>query len=521
MKLKSISLLIVLCLAGLLLFSGCGADNQTAPADGGQNASDTLTVVITADPTSLDPSHISGSAMGQVVRQMYDTLFIYDEDYNIIPWLAESYEYEDDVTLVLHIRQGVKFASGEELKASDVLFTIKTAQAGTGASDSFQKILVDQCEIVDDYTIKLVTNGPVATLIAGLQLPDTGIMSEKAFNECNGDYLKLAETGGSGPFKLVTYTPGDRIVMAANENYWREGEPHFQNLIMRFVTDSSSRAIEAETGGADIVCNIASKDIEGVKAAEGVNFVSATGAQTVFLIMNTKKAPMDNDLVRQAVWYAVDVEMGVKLAYGDFGSLAEDWVCPGIKGSDPNRAAKYFPTRDIEKAKALLAEAGYPDGIEIELSVFSSNQERKDLGEAFQAQLAEAGIKVNLNVMELNAWSDYVYSGQADMTFYAMTGMCFEADRCLTQLMPTSSYYKVAGFDTPEFVGAVNNSLAALDEAERIGYYDEAITLLLENHVTLPCWHNELNAAVKDGIEGFTLNRSYEHHLLQFVYAAE
>ena len=512
---KAMYKLTALCLVAVMLLAGCGKSGSERGTP-----SDTLTVVISADPTILDPSHITGSAMGQVVRQMYDTLFIYDENYNITPWLAESYEYENDETLIIKLREGVKFASGEELKASDVLFTIKNAQAGTGASDSFQKINVDKSEVVNDYTVKLVTDGPVATLIAGLQLPDTGILSEKAFNECGGDYLKLAETGGSGPYKLVSYSPGDRIVMTANENYWREGEPYYKNLTMRFVTEASSRAIEAETGNADIVCNIASKDIETVKAAEGINFVSEAGAQTVFLICNTQLAPLDNPLVREAIWYAVDVDSGIKLAYGDFGFRAEDWVCPGIKGEDPERAGKYFPTRDVEKAKELLAQAGYPDGIEIELSVFSSNQERRDLGVVFQNQMAEAGINVKLNVMELNAWSDYVYSGQSHLTFYATTAMCFEADKCLTQLMPTSAYYKVSGFVPEEFTTAVNNSLAALDEEERVGYYSQAIDLLLENYVTLPVWHNELNATVKDGLEGFTLNRSYEHHLFQFVKPA-
>ena len=517
---KKATKLLVLFVAVLMIFSACGKKETASTITEQKKVNDTLTVVITADPAGLDPSHSSGSAMGQVIRQMYDTLFIYDENYNIVPWLAESYEYENDETLVLHMRKGVKFANGDELKASDVIFTIKTAQAGTGATDSFQKIVVDKSTVVDDYTVKLVTNGPVATLIAGLQLPDAGIYSEKAYKEANGDFLKLAKTGSSGPYKLDTYTPGDKISMTANENYWREGEPYYKNLVMRFVTDASSRAIEAETGGADIICNIASKDIASVKQAKGMNFVSEAGAQTVYLMINTQLAPMDSDLVRQAIWYAVDVDAGVKVAYGDFGSRAVDWVCPGIKGEDTTRKDTYFPKRDVEKAKALLAEAGYPDGIEIELSVFSSNQERRDLGEAFQAQMSEAGIKVNLNVMELNAWSDYVYAGKSHMTFYACTAMCFEADKALTQLMPTSSYYKVAGFIPDEFTSAVNNSLAALDTEQRSKYYCEAIDLLLKNHVTLPCWHNELNAVVKDGIEGFRLNRSYEHHLFQFCKPA-
>ena len=113
---KAIYKLTASLLAAVLLLAGCGGEPS-----GGQTGSDggeTLTVVISADPTILDPSHISGSAMGQVVRQMYDTLFVYDESYNITPWLAEKYEYENDETVILHIRKGVKFASGEELKAA-------------------------------------------------------------------------------------------------------------------------------------------------------------------------------------------------------------------------------------------------------------------------------------------------------------------------------------------------------------------------------------------------------------------
>jgi peptide/nickel transport system substrate-binding protein len=477
-----------------------------------------LTIVLSADPANLDPNDSDSQFHYQATRNIYETLFVYDDNYNIAPWLCEKYEQENESTIILHLRKGVKFHNGDEFKASDVYFTIKRSIDNKLASMvEFSNILIDKCEVVDDYTFKLVTNGPVATQIPLLENPATGIMSERAFKEANGDFVNGACVG-TGPFQFVSYAPGDQVLLKAFDGYWREGEPHFDNLLIRFISDSASRAIEAETGGADIVYDIGAKDIDSVNAANGVHIVAEVGTNTSHLLLNTAAAPLDNDLVRQAVWYGVDAAAAVKLAYGNFGAVANDWVCPGIKGSNPDLAASYFPARDVEKAKKCLADAGYPDGVELEIAVPSSQQERCDMAEVFQAQLAEVGIKVKVNIMEYSAWNAYILSGKHQATIYGFSAADFEADRALVQFMPTNVNYNLCQFDNKEFQEIVAKSFVTLDPEARYQLYRDAIVILMKNHITVPLWFKALNAAVKDDIEGFKITRSYEHHYLQYVY---
>lgn len=479
---------------------------------------DTLTVVLSADPANLDPNDSDSQTHYQATRNIYETLFVYDDNYNIAPWLCESYTYQDDETIILNLRKGVKFHNGDEFKAKDVYFTIKRViDNKLAAMVEFSNIDIEKCEIIDDFTFKLVTKGPIATQIPLLENPAAGIMNERAFIESKGDFL-AGGCVGTGPFQYVSYAPGDQLVLKAFDDYWRKGEPHFDNLVMRFIGDSASRAIEAETGGADIVYDIGAKNLESVDSAEGVRIISELGTNTSHLLINTSIPPLDNDLVRQAVWYGVDAEVAVKLAYGNYGAFATDWVCPGIKGSNPELAEKYFPKRDVAKAKECLKKAGYPNGVELEIIVPSNNQERCDMAEVFQAQLAEVGIKLKVNIAESSTWNSNILAGKSQMTIYGFSAADFEADRALVQFMPTNMNYNICKFDNKEFQNVVAKSFVTLDNEKRFQLYRDAIIMLMENHVSIPLWHKALNAAVKDEIKGFKITRSYEHHYLQYVY---
>jgi peptide/nickel transport system substrate-binding protein len=498
---------------GMALLSALcwGADPVFAARDG------TLSVVVAADPANLDPHDSDNQIHYQTTRNIYETLFVYDDNYDITPWLCEKYEYQDDSTIILHIRKGVKFHNGDELKAGDVYFSFKHIfDNRLSGLVEIGNVLIDKCEVIDDYTFKLVTNGPVSTQIPLLENPAVGIMSERAFKEAKGDFLNGACVG-TGPFQFVSYAPGDQVALKAFDGYWREGEPHFDNLIIRFISDTASRAIEAETGGADIVYEIGAKNVDSVNEAEGVSIVAALGTMTTHLLINTSQTPLDNDLVRQAIFYGVDAPAAVKVAYGNFGAFATDWLCPGIKGSGMPSVGDLLPKRDVARAKKALADAGYPNGLELEIAVANNNQERGDMAEAFQAQLAEIGIKIKINTMESSAWIAYILSGKSQMTLYGFSAADFEADRALVQFMPTNVNYNLCKFDNKEFQDAVAKAAVTLDEGERIKLYQKAVKLLLENHVTVPLWFKELNAAVKDDIEGFKITRSYEHHYLQYV----
>jgi peptide/nickel transport system substrate-binding protein len=477
---------------------------------------DTLTVVISNDIGTLDPHDNTWFAHHQVTRQIYETLVVRGNQGKLVPWLAESWEFPDDLTILFHIRRGVKFHNGDELKASDVLFSLKRAFSdNTTGALQVNRVNFDACKVIDEYTVKVVTKEPYAMQLAMLENPLICIISERAYKESKGDFR--AAPIGTGPYKFVSYNSGDKVVLVANENYWIKGEPKTKNVIFRIIADSSSRAIEAESGGADIVYDIGANDLKRVKSNPKVNLVTTLGYNTSYLNFNAAKKPLDNPLVREAIWYAVDVKSAIDIAYGSFGAVATGFVSPGIEGRHPD-LSPWFPKRDVAKAKALLAKAGYPNGLTLHICCENSNQQRMDFCEAIQAQLTEVGVKLILDFMEANDLSATLNNGGAELAAYGFTASSGEAGRILMRWLPNATEFKVWNWKDDNYIALCSKALATIDDKARNEMFYKCQEILMEGRVALPIWHKELNAALKPDVKGFNLTPTYEQHYLQHVY---
>lgn len=513
MKTAKLIRCMTLLIAIAIMLCACGHSETNNPGD---SSKDTLTVVISNDPGSLDPHNSADFAHHQVTRQIYETLVIRDKDGKLAPCLAESWEYENETTIIFHLRKGVLFHNGEELKASDALFSLRrVVNDNVNGQIQVTGIDLDASEAVDDYTLKVVLKAPSAIQLAMLESPMICIISEKVYNENNGD-LNAAPIG-TGPYKFVSYNAGDRVELTANEKYWKAGEPKIQNVVFRFISDASSRAIEAESGGADIVYDISANDIARLKDNPNVNLVSTPGYNTSYLTFNTAKAPLNDLKVREAIWYAVDVPNGIKVAYGDYGSVATNFVTPGIEGAHSD-LTPFFPERDVAKAKQLLKEAGYENGFTIHISCENSNQQRMDLAQAFQSQLQEVGITVQLDYMEMNTWISELLAGNGELAIFGVTASSGEAGNVLARFAPNSSIFNIFGWEKPEFVELLNTALATTDDAARVKMFGELQEMIMKDYIALPVWHKELNAALQPNIKGFEFMPTYEQHYLSGVY---
>ncbi len=479
----------------------------------------TLYVVTSDDPSNLDPNDSTAQTHLQVTRQIFETLVYYDNDGNLLPWLAESWEYEDDETLVMHIRQGVMFHDGTELKASDVYFSFKRIIDNKliGYME-VSGIDIANSEVVDDYTVKFKTFGPQASLIASLENPDTCIISEAAYTAANGDFFNGAAIG-TGPYKYVSYSAGDSIVLEAFDNYWNtDAKPYIKHVTMRFITDSSTRATEAESGGSDIVYDINATDLERLMSIDTLNVVTTMGTNTSYLCFNCAIEPFNNEALREAVWYAVEPSVAVSVAYRNFGGLADDFVCPGINGRSAN-IKDYFVTRDVEKAKQIMTDAGYPDGFSFSICLSSSNQQRIDMAQVFQSQCAEAGITVDIEVLDGSAQDAKLLAGEAQSTIYGLSATTFEAGRPLLHFLADNSESAIwCYYDDTEFNEKLTTALSTIDNDTRFKLYGECEEILMKHFVALPLWYKGLAAACQLDIGGFQLTRSYEQHYLQYVY---
>ena len=488
----------------------------TAPADASSlpepaMGPETLTFIQNLDPGTWEPGTDDEQGHARTNALIYDSLFRYSKDKVLEGALCESWEWDDESHLRMHLRQGVKFSDGTDFTAEDVVWFIKYVHETNLPNSHFFIINPDDIVKEDDYTVILGTKYPCATLPNHLASDECGIPSKKAFEEHNGDYLDPACAVGTGPYKLVSYDQGDKAVLTANEYSWREGTPVIKDLVIRFMSSYESIATEAKTRTYDVVVDANTREFDQIDAMDGVSVIYGQTAKTEYLMLNCKKAPMDDPKVREAFARAIDVTACVKLAYGSSGNPAQAFIVPGIAGSNVETYQKYYGAgHDVEAAKTLLAEAGYPNGLDLEIAVISANTQHCDMAEAMQAQVAEAGINLTINKMESGPLREYIDGGNHHMCINAFTAQTMEADGFLAQIQPGTASLNRVGYENQEFFDTYEKGCGTLDADERAKIWEDACEYLMKDYVMVPLNHKVLGAIVRDDIEGFWWAPDYE-----------
>ena len=253
-----------------------------------------------SDIITVDPKFLKGRQTQNVVRLMFDSLYHRDNDMQIIPWLATSLENPDELTWRFHLREGVKFHNGNDFKANDVKFSIERLMEEDSVWNTAS--FVDRVEVVDDYTVDIITQEPFAAFMTRLVL--WHMTDEEYFNEV-GEEGFLESPVGTGPYEFVEWVKDERVVLEANEDYWR-GAPNIETIIFTPIPENATRLAALEAGDVDIVTEVPPEYID--QPGEGVEIATVPGTRAFYLGMNVNVEPFDDVRVRQAMNYAVDVD---------------------------------------------------------------------------------------------------------------------------------------------------------------------------------------------------------------------
>lgn len=518
-KQRRITKIIAFSIAAILIGAmvGCGGDSgKSASGTSIRTAagSDTLIIAFPVDPMTLDPNDNNFQMSHALKRNIYEPLVTIDNDNKIQPCLAESWEYTDDTTLILHLRKGVQFHNGEELKASDVVFTLNRVKDMPSAKLAVEKMDFDKTEAVDDYTVKVVTKVPFPAQIRYFEWPLTCIINQKAFEESGGDFTKAPI--GTGAYKLKEWVSGDRIELEAFDEYWQEGKPELKNVILRMITEPANRSIELESGGVDIAYEIPASDIPRLDADPNINVVRSLSLNTNYLAMNCEKTPLNDVKVRKAIAYALDTPSAVQTAYKGTGIPAQGFFTPSIEGFNPN--VKLI-SHDVDKAKELLTEAGYPNGFDITLTT-DTTRERADIAEIFQNQLAQAGIRVTIQQMEQGAMVAAYERSEHELLIVGFTGTTGEASRALGFFQKDNPVQSVWRWYNDDFSNLVDEASVTMDEQKRTELYQKAQDIMVEEYPVVPILHREILNAERSYVQDFENNRTFESHTLKDVHFA-
>ncbi len=508
---------VALALSALLLLSSvaCGGDGgageSNQPDSTGAEVRDTLNVGLCADPMNLDPNDNNSQNVHRVKTQIYETLVARDPDGNLVGGLAESWEWEDDQTILFHIRQGVKFHSGDELTAEDVAFSIERAYGMGAANIALSYVDLENCEVVDTYTYRMKLIAPYTPQIAWLEWPLTAISCKKTYEESGGDYM--ASPNGTGPYMVKNWISGDRVELEAFPDYWG-GEPAIKYLNMIIVTESTNRAIMLETGELDVAYEISSVDYARINEGENTTIVKSPAHNTNYIGMSCLFSPFDNATVRQAVAYAIDIPTCYEAAYGGVHELATSVVDPEVEGYAPMD----LPTYDPEKAKELLAEAGYPDGFSCKFYT-NSDAERIAFAEACQSYLSAVGIETEIVTMEMGAYSSMIDTNTLEGIFLlGATCTTVEAEKMLRNFYSKSSgAMNTSGYRNSEFDALLDEAVQTLDDEARWAIYKQCFDILAEDLPWIPTYDKQQLTGVSRDLQGYS-NGSFECARFKYCY---
>lgn len=476
MKKKLLALFLALVMVGAVL-PGCG-DGSKDPGGQGNNGKTgepvkggEITVGIAQDlDDSLDPHQTVAAGTREVLFNIFEGLVKPNSDGEMIPAVAEKYTLsEDGTTYTFTLREGVKFHNGQTVTAEDVVYSINRCAA---VPEGQEKPLVAAFSAVK--SVEALDEKTVAVTIAQRDLEFISYMTA-AIIPADYENQDTAPVG-TGPFKFVSRTPQQDFVMERFEDYW--GAPAWLDKVTYKICENADALVMNLNGGSIDLC----AHLTSAQASQlNQNFQVLEGTMNLVqaIYLNNQAKPFDNQLVRQALCYAIDRQGIMDMVADGHGTAVGSSIYPAFtKYFLPELVDKY--PHDVAKAKELLAQAGYPDGFDMTISVPNNYQPHMDTAEVVAEQLREAGINVTIQPVEWSTWLDTIYNGrQFQATLVGVDAANMTARAMLERF--TSDYGKnFINYNNPAYDALFQQAINAQDEAGQTDLYKQMETMLAD-----------------------------------------
>lgn len=517
--------ILALILASAMVFSlaACGGgstsgdkkETDSAPENtgtateipAGESVSQDADIVaaVNVDFTTLDPLDTSDTLSGDVQRMLYDGLFGFDKDMNIIPMLATEYEANDNATeYVFKLRQGVSFSDGTPWNADAAKANFdRWADKDLGLKrTTFLCNTLKSCEVVDEYTIKVTLNNPFGAFINNLAHPATVCVSPTLI--AKGSKACAEEACGTGQYTFTEWVPGEYLKVELKKDWWgyeaglAESDAGFKSVTFKPVTESATRVAMIQSGDAQMIWPVPAENIDALKGDSNVVVGAEEGIVVRYLMMNNQKAPFNDVRVRQAINYAINKDAYCAVVKNGYATPAKSVIGSAVQFYKANDPYPY----DIEKAKQLLTEAGYPDGFTTSI-MFSNTTANTKQCEFIKQQLEQVGIKVELNGMESaivneKVQGNYPSGAEAEVEMYVIgwspsTG---DADWGIRPLLAIESEppmsYNICYYENEEVDQLLKDGLNTADVEARKAAYEKAQDIIWEES-PLVCLASDMN----------------------------
>lgn len=422
---------------------------------------------MTQDLASLDPHVDTDAGTRDVVFNLYEGLVKPTSDGGFIAAVASDYTISDDAkTYTFTLRDGITFHDGTPVTIEDVKYSIDRYAEIQGESSAFSS-LVDSVEVQDDKTLVVNLKESYSEFLP--------MMTIAIIPQSNED--PAGNPIGTGPFKYVSYTPGQNLELEKYDGYWQEGVPSLDSVEFKFIADVDTAFVELQAGTIDILKYLTAAQAETLgddyKIVQGsMNLVHA-------MYLNSAYEPLSKTEVRQALCYAVDRDAINNFIFGGKSHIIGSHMIPAMsKYYEPEAETVY--SYDPEKAKELLADAGYADGFDLEITVPSSYSQHVDSAQIIADELSQVGINVTLNQVEWSTWLQDVYKGgNFQATVIGFDGTLAPSDWLKKYV--TDDAKNFMHYSNTEYDDVFNTAYTTVDDDVKVENYKKAQMILAED----------------------------------------
>ncbi|WP_300638303.1 ABC transporter substrate-binding protein [uncultured Oscillibacter sp.] len=514
-------LLEVLLLLGLLcaVLCGCGGGStaktpEEGPASGSSEPEaqppagqpNEITVGIAQDlDESLDPHLAVAAGTKEVMFNVFEGLVKPTPEGDLVPAVASSFT-SDGTTYTFTLREGVKFHNGQAVEMEDVVASIER-----NADDSQGEALIPALAAIERMEVE---GNQLAITLAQ---PDNEFLASLTLAILPRDYGQQDTAPvGTGPFRFVSRTAQDSIVLERFEDYW--GEPaYLDKVTFKIIENADSILMSLQSGAVDLFAHLTST--QAAQLGEDFNIEEGTMNLVQAMYLNHAEKPFDDVRVRQALCYAIDRQQILDLAFDGYGSLIGSSMYPAFGKYFDEELTRYY-THDVEKAKALLADAGYPGGFSMAITVPSNYQPHIDTAQVIVEQLKQVGITAEIQLVEWGSWLSDVYAGrQYQATVVGVDASTMTA-RALLERFTSTAGNNFINYNNAEYDAFFQEAITAADDAAQTAAYKQAEANLTENAANVYIQDLADLVAVRKGLEGVRFYPIYVLDLSGVRYTA-
>ena len=447
-----------------------GSESESASGQAGDMYGGSIVVGVQQDIDSLDPHKATAAGTKEIIFNIFEGLVKPDENGNLINAVASDYTIsEDGLTYTFTLRENVKFHNGNVVTAEDVKYSLERVSGlldGTPLISTLKTI--KSVDILDEKTVQVKVESANTELIYSFVA---------AIIPAGSGEDESADPIGTGPFSFVSYKPQEGIVLAKNPEYWQEGLPYLDQVEFKIINSADTALLELQGGTINLYAYLTDSQVQALQGSHQVISSASNVVQALFL--NNAVEPLNDVRVRQAISYAVDKDAINDFVGGGNGTLISSAMLPTLKENYVDLNDTYGNAANVEKAKELLADAGFPDGFDLEITIPSNYEFHMQTGEVIVEQLKAVGINATIKAVEWATWLDEGYNGRQDAaTISGIT--CDSTPGYLLNRFQTDSKKNFINFQNTEYDEIYAKAQAELDPAKKAEYYKELQKILCD-----------------------------------------